>query len=66
MTKSLKALKQDLDITNKAIKNLETQLIKQIKIIGLEYIDLYTYINDISTLKTRKNLLMYQIALYDK
>ena len=66
MTYELKELKRQLKSTNKAIDNLSDTLKKHIDIVGLEYVNLYDYINKLNTLKTKKNLLLYQIALYNK
>lgn len=66
MTYELNELKRQLDNTNKAINKLSDTLKKHIDIVGLEYVNLYDYINKINTLKTKKNLIMYKIALYDK
>lgn len=66
MTYELKELKRKLDNTNKAINKLSDTLIKHINVVGIEYVNLYDYINKLNTLKTKKNLLLYQIALYDK
>ena len=66
MTYELKELKRQLDNTNKALDDVKRTLIKHIDIVGIEYINLYDYINKINTLKTRKNLILYKIALLDK
>ncbi len=60
--KDNKALKKELDNINKDIKKVNDNLIKGLESIGIEYIDLYTYINLIDTLTIRKNKIQYLIA----
>lgn len=62
-TEKINQYKRQLDSTNKTIRQLEVALIKDIQTKGLELIDLYYYINQMSTLKTRKNTLTYLISI---
>lgn len=62
-TEKINQYKRQLDSTNKTIRQLEVALINDIQTKGLELIDLYYYINQMSTLKTRKNTLTYLISI---
>lgn len=61
MTK--KELEESLNECNEEIKQLQNRLIDTLNIVSIEYIDLYEFINEIDTLKTRKNKLAYLIAV---
>lgn len=61
--KDNKALNDQLKLVNKDIKKVNDNLIKALMTVGIEYIDLYTYINLLDNLTTRKNKLQYLIAV---
>lgn len=58
-----KELQVELNKINKDIKKVNDNLIKALMTVGIEYIDLYTYINLIDKLTLRKNKIQYLIAV---
>lgn len=61
MTK--KELEESLKECDEDIKKLQNRLIDTLNIVSIEYVDLYEFINEIDTLKTRKNKLAYLLAV---
>ena len=55
-------LNKELELINQDIKKVNDNLIKALQSVGIEYIDLYTYINLLDTLTIRKNKIQYLIA----
>ncbi len=55
-------LNEELDKVNEEIQKLNDNLIKALTDIGIEYIDLYTYINLYNKLEIRKNKIQYLLA----
>lgn len=55
-------LNEELEKVNEEIQTLTDNLIKALQDIGIEYIDLYTYINLVNNLTTRKNKIQYLLA----
>ncbi len=62
MTLTKEELNEELEKVNEEIQKLTDNLIKALQDIGIEYIDLYTYINLINNLTTRKNKIQYLLA----
>lgn len=58
-----KQLQTELDKINADIKKINNNLIKALQTVGIEYIDLYTYINLINKLTLRKDKIQYLIAV---
>ena len=55
MTLTKEELDVELEKVNEDIQKLTDSLIKVLNDVGIEYIDLYAYINKIENLKSRKN-----------
>lgn len=55
-------LNVELEKVNEDIQKLNDNLIKVLTDVGIEYIDLYGYIDRINTLQTRKSKIEYMIA----
>ena len=66
MVNKLQTQKNKLESVNRQIKLLEKDLIKTVSIIGLEKVDLNNYVIALDTLKTKKQTILYRIALLDK
>lgn len=62
MTLTKEELDVELEKVNEDIQKLTDSLIKVLNDVGIEYIDLYAYINKIENLKSRKNKIEYMIA----
>ena len=62
MTLTKEELDVELEKVNEDIQKLTDSLIKVLTDVGIEYIDLYAYINKIENLKSRKNKIEYMIA----
>lgn len=56
-------LNEELEKVNEDIEKLNNNLIKALTDIGIEFVDLYTYINHINNLTSRKNKLQHLIAV---
>lgn len=56
-------LNEELKKVDEDIEKLSNNLIKALQEIGIEYIDLYTYIDQLNKLSTRKNKIQYLLAV---
>nr|WP_295000902.1 hypothetical protein [uncultured Methanobrevibacter sp.] len=61
--KSKKELENDLKECDEEIKKLQNRLTDLLNIMSIEYIDLYEFINELDTLKSRKNKIKYLLAV---
>lgn len=62
MTLNKEELDVELEKVNEDIQKLTDNLIKVLTDVGIEYVDLYTYISKIDNLKVRKSKIEYMIA----
>lgn len=62
MTLTKEELDMELEKVDEDIQKLTDSLIKVLTDVGIEYIDLYTYIQKIDNLKARKNKIEFMIA----
>ncbi len=63
MTLTKKELDEELKKVNEEIETLNNNLIKALTEVGIEYLDLNTYINLYEALKMRKDKIVYLQAL---
>ena len=63
MTLTKEQLDVELEKVNKEIEKLTNDLINALQTVGIEYLDLYTYINLRDKLITRKSKISYMIAV---
>ena len=62
MTLTKEQLDVELEKVNEDIQKLTDNLIKVLTDVGIEYVDLYTYINKLDNLKLRKSKIEFMIA----
>lgn len=62
MTLNKEELDVELEKVNEDIQKLTDNLIKVLTDVGIEYVDLYTYISKVDNLKVRKSKIEYMIA----
>lgn len=62
MTLTREELNEELEKVNKEIETLNNNLIKVLTDVGIEHIDLYSYINSFNNLEVRENKIQYLLA----
>lgn len=60
---SREELEKSLKECNDEIAQLQQRLIDALNAVGIEYVDLYSFINEMNVLETRKNKLNYLLAI---
>ena len=56
-------LNKELETVNRQISELNNNLIKGLQVAGIEFIDLYTYIDRYNKLAIRKDKILYLLAV---
>lgn len=62
MTLTREELNEELEKVNEEIETLNNNLIKVLTDVGIEHIDLYSYINSCNNLVMRKSKIQYLLA----